>query len=162
MKALCSPRLPLHIQSPQLAAPAQDELCTQSYLQNLLGVRKKRAYLHINETGESPQKMAGVPRGKMLMEISFPVLQRPREPSACPTLSSPGQGYSPGKWHESTGSLQSRRMGQLYSGTGMCTENTAEPWCWDWHVSVGIAQGRACTKKCLIPVWASQFLLLGS
>lgn len=55
LKALCSPKLPLRIQSPQLTALVQDELPTQSYLQDLLCVRKKRAYLHINEKGKSPQ-----------------------------------------------------------------------------------------------------------
>lgn len=43
--------------------------------------------------------------------------------------SQPHPTRGPGKWHESTPSLQCHPMGQLYSGSRMCTENTAEPWC---------------------------------
>lgn len=32
----------------------------------------------------------------------------------------------------------------------------------DWHVSLSAAQGTDYTEKCLIPVWLSQFHLLGS
>lgn len=68
--ALCSPKLHLRILS-----SVQDELRARSHSQPLPGVREKRAYLHINEEGKYPQL---IPRCKVLLAISFPILQRPR------------------------------------------------------------------------------------
>lgn len=72
---------PFVLPKPSLHTPVLcSQLCTQGDLQDLLGVRKKRAYLHINEKGKSllQSRCAGVLLGVIGNFLPRFAKQKPR------------------------------------------------------------------------------------